>query len=331
MITVRNDDVNPYFNLALEEYLTRNMPLPDNCFMLWQNRPAIIVGRNQYAPDEINAEFVEQNQVAVVRRMTGGGAVYHDLGNLNYTFIVTGGGEAFLDFASFARPVVAALGRLGVKAEAEGRNDITIDGLKVSGTAQYQCRDRILHHGTLLFDSNLDNLTQALNVSADKIAGKGVASVRSRVTNIREHLPMDLSMEEFKLMLAATIPASMQVPIAEYFLTEEDFTHVDKLRRSKYEAWEWNYGELPAYNVRRQKRLDWGKVDVRLNVEGGLITGCRIYGDFFGTRSIAALEQLLTGTPYEESEILRVLAGADLPAYIHGFDAAAMIKLLFPS
>jgi lipoate-protein ligase A len=185
VINIINESVNPYYNLALEEYLLKETDPGDDLFMLWQNRPAIIVGRNQNTWDEINLDFVRKNNIAVVRRMTGGGAVYHDLGNLNFTFIARDRKEssAILDFARFARPVVDALRELGVPAEFSGRNDIVVDGAKVSGNAQYRYKDLVLHHGTLLFDSRIEDMVQALNVSKDKIASKGVASVRSRVAS----------------------------------------------------------------------------------------------------------------------------------------------------
>ncbi len=329
MLHVRNDSTNPYHNLALEEYLIRDLPAGDDCFMFWQNRPAIIVGRNQYTRDEINADFVNEHGVAVVRRMTGGGAVYHDLGNLNFSFIVNGREGAFLDFASFARPVVEALGRLGVRAEFGGRNDITISGLKISGNAQYLCKGRLLHHGTLLFDSDLDNLTQALNVSPDKIAGKGVPSVRSRVTNIREYLPAGVGLEEFRQALTDSVFAETGAPAAEYRLTEADRSFVDKLQGGKYEAWEWNYGEAPAFSVRRQQRFNWGKIDLRLNLEGELIRGCKIYGDFFGQEDVSALEQKLTNIPFREEQVRSILEGSDLSPYVHGLEPAGLLRLLF--
>lgn len=328
MINVINSSVNPYFNLALEEYLLKEMHLDEECFMLWQNRPAIIVGRNQNTWDEINLEFVKKNNVAVVRRMTGGGAVYHDLGNLNFTFIAPGRKEAAYDFARFARPVVLALKEMGVPAEFCGRNDIVVDGKKVSGNAQYRYNDLVLHHGTLLFDFQIENMVQALNVSKDKIASKGVASVRSRVANIREYLARPLSMDEFRESLIESISRTGASGLRNYILTEEDILRTEQLRESKYETWDWNFGASPPFGWRKSRRFDWGKVDVLLDIREGLIAGCRIYGDFFGSDDISPLEKCLVGLPYQEEAIRQALARVDLAQYINGLDQESMLGLM---
>lgn len=328
MIRVINESVNPYFNLALEEYLLKELDLGDDLFMLWQNSPAIIVGKNQNTWDEINQQFVKENGIAVVRRLTGGGAVYHDLGNLNFTFIARGQKTCHYDFEGFARPVVAALRSLGVAAEFSGRNDILVDGKKVSGNAQYRYGNSVLHHGTLLFDSDMNNLVRALNVSPEKLVTKGVASVRSRVTNIKEHLPRPLGMEEFKAALVRALFQAEGNQNAEYRLTEKDLARVEELVRTKYGTWEWNYGASPGYNLRRSGRFEWGKLDVLLDIRDGKIAGCKIYGDFFGKEEISGLEERLVGLPYQEAVLRQALAGAVLSSYISGLDVDSMIKLL---
>ncbi len=328
MIQVINDSINPYFNLALEEYLLKELDFKDDLFMLWQNSPAIIVGRNQNTWDEINHEFVKAKGIAVVRRLTGGGAVYHDLGNLNFTFIVRGQRTGHYDFESFARPVVAALRSLGVAAEFAGRNDILVAGKKVSGNAQYRHGDSFLHHGTLLFDSDMSNLVRALHVGQEKLVAKGVASVRSRVTNIKEHLPGPLEMEEFKAALVKAVFQEVGAQKAEYHLSERDFARVEDLVRTKYGTWEWNYGASPGYGLRKSGRFDWGKLEVLLDIRDGKIAGCKIYGDFFGKEEISGLEECLINLPFQEAALRRALEKADPSSYVNGLDVDSMVGLL---
>ena len=328
MIRVINNSLNPYFNLALEEYLLKEIDLRDDIFMLWQNRPAIIVGRYQNTWDEVNHTFVKENEIAVVRRLTGGGAVYHDLGNLNFTFITRGQKTGHYDFASFARPVVSALQTLGVAAEFAGRNDILVDGKKVSGNAQYRSGDSVLHHGTLLFNSEIDNLMRALQVSSEKFASKGVASVRSRVANIKDYLPEPLDIEDFKAALVQAIFQAEDGPNREYNLSAADLARVEELVKTKYGTWEWNYGASPGYELRKWGRFAWGKVELLLDLKDGLINSCRIYGDFFGEKDISQLERYLVNLPLEEEALRQAFDKIDLSDYISGLDSDSLIKLM---
>ncbi len=328
MIRVINESVNPYFNLALEEYLLKELDLGEDLFMLWQNSPAIIVGRNQNTWDEINHAFVEENKIAVVRRLTGGGAVYHDLGNLNFTFIARGQRTGDYDFESFAKPIVAALRSLGVAAEFAGRNDILVAGKKVSGNAQYRHGNSVLHHGTLLFDTDMNNLVRALHVSQEKLVSKGVASVRSRVTNIKEHLPHPLEMEEFKAALVKALFQAEGGQKAEYRLSGRDLARVEELVRTKYGTWEWNYGASPGYGLRKSGRFDWGKLEVLLDIRDGKIAGCKIYGDFFGREDISGLEECLINLPFQEAALRQALGKANLSSYVSGLDVDSMVRLI---
>ena len=241
---------DPAFNLAVEEYVFDYLPRDRMYVMLWQNDNAIIIGKNQNTLAEINEAYVKQQGIRVVRRLSGGGAVYHDMGNLNFTVIADAQGES-LNFGRFCALVVKTLQRLGVKAQINGRNDMTIDGKKFSGNAQYLRQGRVMHHGTILFDSNASVLANALQVDEAKIQAKGVKSVRGRVTNVRPCLPVDMTLPQFRQVLLDTILE--ENPGEEYVLTEKDLEMVEKLKRERYDTWAWNYGQSPACT----KRAEW--------------------------------------------------------------------------
>lgn len=310
MKEIINHSTDPYFNMAMEEYSIRQLPADDNYFMLWQNQPAVIIGRNQNTIEEINSSFVEEHGIKVVRRMSGGGAVYHDFGNLNFTFVVDEN-QDFANFDKFTRPVINALKRLGIEAENNGRNDLTIAGKKFSGNAQYKHRNRLLHHGTILFNSNIEMMVQALNPSPEKISSKGIKSVRSRVTNIYEHLPVPVTIEEFKQVLTEEV-FRLELAPAVYQLNESDRQKITELRNNKYVSWDWIYGTSPAYNVRKTANFSWGRIDIRLDVKRGLISGCKIFGDFFSPRDMDELESSLIGTKYREEDLTKRLVEIDL-------------------
>lgn len=324
---IESPSTDPYYNLALEQYVFDTIGQTEPIFMLWRNDNTIVVGRHQNTAEEINADFVRANGVKVVRRLSGGGAVYHDLGNLNFTFITDGGSGMGLDLHLFCQPVALALGELGVKAEISGRNDITIDGKKFSGNAQYKKNGRVMHHGTIMFDSNLDTVAQALQVSADKIASKGVKSVRSRVTNVRPYLKQDVTVETFKDLLARFILGSDQPERCE--LTAEDLAAVQALRDGQYATWEWNYGRSPKYDLRKERRVDGvGKLELFLRVENGRLAGLEARGDFFGEGAEGALTAALLGCKLEEEAILSALEGVDLQKHFHNLTAEEFCRLM---
>jgi len=325
MLYIRNDSVSPYYNLALEEYVLKNLGQEESFILLWQNEPSVIIGRFQNTIAEINTEYIEKNGINVVRRITGGGAVYHDLGNLNFSFIVSGS-QRNIDFRRFTEPVVKALAKMGVKAEHTGRNDITIDGKKFSGNAQYHYRDRILHHGTLLFNSRLENVQQALNVKPSKIETKGIKSVRSRVTNIIDYLENKISIYEFRDLLLTYL--FDEKPIREYKLTEEDQAGIKKLMQDKYLTWEWNYGSSPAFNLTKSERFACGEIEVRLNVNKGLIEACKIYGDFFSNEDIDELAAKFVGVRYKKEDLAALLEDIELNKYFGSLSQQEFLQLL---
>ncbi len=328
MIEIINTSVDPYFNLALEEYAIKEMDPKDDLFILWQDEPTVVVGRNQNTLEEINRDYIKQNNIHVVRRLSGGGAVYHDSGNLNFTFIVSEKQTTGFNFTRFTRPVIKALEELGINAEDNGRNDITIKGKKFSGNAQFRYHQRTLHHGTILFDSNLDDVSSALNANPEKIISKGVKSVRSRVTNISEWLAEPLSIYAFKNILNDTILREEEY-VEKHYLTEADLAAVNSLRESRYFRWEWNYGSSPPFNIQKTARFKWGNIDIRLLIKKGRILTCKIYGDFFASRDITGLENSLRGVFYKEEEIGALLNQIDIKTYLPAAETGEIIGLLF--
>jgi lipoate-protein ligase A len=325
MLYIRNDSNDPYFNMALEEYVIKSMDPSKEYFILWQNRPVVVIGKNQNAIEEVNLEYVRKNDIAVVRRLSGGGAVYHDLGNVNFTYVVDYRPEDFNSIERFARAVVKALEKLGVNAEFTGRNDITIDGRKISGNAQYLYKKRLLHHGTLLFDSDVTRLSQALNVKPQKISSKGVKSVKSRVANIREYLKEDISIEDFKELVVKYIFEVEGQPVTEYRLTPEDLNQITRLRNEKYATWEWNFGTSPEFDLTKSRRFDGGEVEVRINVRDGRVTAIKFYGDFLSMRDVSEVEEKLKGLRYREEDMREALGAMNLKEY---FGAISLEELM---
>ena len=315
---------DPYFNLALEEYVFERMDKSKSYFMLWQNDNTIVVGKYQNTAEEIDQAYVDAHHIRVARRLSGGGAVYHDKGNLNFTFIVDRADAPGLNFKIFVEPVIQALARFGVHAEFTGRNDLTIDGMKFSGNAQYARRGRLLHHGCIMLDSNLTSVADALRVKEAKFASKAVKSVRSRVTTINAHAPAPISMEDFKGALKECAMASGELEPCT--LTEEDLAAIRKLRDEKYATWAWNYGCSPAYDMRREMKFPAGLVTAHLSAEGGKIKAVRFYGDFFGGE-LGELEGAMVGLPLDGhlTEALEALRVGD---YMSGITAEELSRLL---
>ncbi|MFA5576871.1 MAG: lipoate--protein ligase [Tissierellaceae bacterium] len=324
-----NNSNDPSYNLAFEEYCFKQLDLKEDYVILWINGPAIIVGKNQNTLEEINQDYVDENGIRVVRRITGGGAVYHDLGNLNFSIISMSSGPETIDFKKYNIPIVKSLEKLGINSELSGRNDITIDGKKFSGIAQSVWKKRVLNHGTLLFDTKLDTLSKALNVKQDKIESKGVKSVRSRVTNIKPYMTKDVDIYGFRDLLLKSIFEMEGQEAIEHKLSEEDLRNIDKLYEEKYSSWEWNYGESPKFNYQNYKRFAFGSIDIRFNVVNGLIKDCKIYGDFFGTADVAILEEKLNGVKYEKTQVKKALENEGLEKYFGSLSLEEFMDLIF--
>ena len=326
MLYIRNDCTDPYFNLALEEYLF-SLDDETSYMLLWQNEPTIVIGKYQNTAEEVNSEYVKEKDIHVVRRITGGGAVYHDLGNLNYTFISKGTGKKEFDFGKFTMPIVKALAKLGIKAELSGRNDITIDGKKFSGNAQYVKYGKVLHHGTLLFNSQMEELTRALKVSPDKFQSKGIKSVRSRVTNISDYMSEAISIDAFKKLLLDFMHEE-DMELTEGKLSDIDLAEIDSLMRNKYMTWNWNYGFSPEFNVKQEQRFAGGKLEALIDVKQGVIHGIKFYGDFFGSENPEEIEVLLTGKRYMEDELRGVLSQLNINDYFKGITLDELLSCI---
>ncbi|OPH47201.1 lipoate--protein ligase [Paenibacillus ferrarius] len=333
MLFIDNEGItDPRINLAIEEYALRQLPSEESYLLFYINEPSIIIGKNQNTLEEINSEYVKSRNLHVVRRLSGGGAVYHDLGNLNFSFITKDDGNSFHNFQKFTEPVVAALGSLGVEAALTGRNDIQVGERKISGNAQFSTKGRMFSHGTLLFDSEIENVVSALKVSPDKIQSKGIKSIRSRVANIVELLNEPITMEEFRLKLLSFIFGVETDQIPTYTLTKEDWSRIHELSQERYQNWDWNYGKSPKSTVQNSKRFKGvGSVDVRLDIEEGRINQAKIYGDFFGAGDVAELEDILKGSRYEESALRERLAQVDMRRYFGALDLDSFTALLMLS
>jgi len=325
-----NGITDPYINLALEEYVLQNFGHEDTFLLFYINEPSIIIGKNQNSIEEINRDYVESNNIKVVRRLSGGGAVYHDEGNLNFSFITRAAGDSFHNFAKFTEPVVQALNALGVPAELVGRNDLLVEGRKISGNAQFATKGRMFNHGTLMFDSEIEHVVQALNVSKEKIESKGIKSIRSRVANISEYLTEPMTMEQFKEHILRSIFAVDDVKdVPTYELTEEDWQRVHEISENRYQRWEWNFGKSPAFNMKVSHKFPSGLLDVRLDVKKGIIENCKIYGDFFGIGEIADVEKALIGVRHERKAVERAIEHLDISHYLGKITKEEFINLIY--
>lgn len=321
-------DTDPRRNLALEQFVFENLDRGSSYCMLWQNHNSIIVGKNQNTSAEINIPYVNEHNISVVRRLSGGGAVYHDLGNLNFTFIKDTDKKDKIDFTGFCEPIQKALVSLGVPAMISGRNDMTIEGKKISGNAQYSKHNRTMHHGTLLYDSDLDMLSNALNVTNDKIESKGIKSVKSRVANIRPFMKTDMPIKEFWTSLKKYLFSSINME--EYKLTGAEQAEVDRLKEQRYSQWAWNYGASPSHNIRKVRRIEnCGKIEILLDIEKeGIIKNAHFFGDFFGTDDSDELAAILKGRRLEYNELHTIIKDVNISRFFHNTDTQTFLSLL---
>lgn len=334
---LRNPNTDPYYNMAFDEYALQQLALEEPLFYLWQNRPAVIIGLNQNAYAEVNLDYLRENDIVLVRRVTGGGAVYHDLGNLNYT-IVGKAKDLDRDYPEYTRHMLHALQALGIKAELSGRNDILVSGRKVSGYAKRVYKDRLMVHGTLMFDVDLEVLEQALNAPASKLASKGVASVRSRVMNLREQLPEVADIADFHAQLERYL--SCNYKDTEVQLSSDDLQKIEFSARNKFATPEWVFGtsgptspsaSSRTQKIKSQKRLPCGTVEVTLDIQDGYIVACLFGGDFIGNLPASSVSEALVGVRYEANALRQRLIPMNVATYFDGVNADSLLALLLPS
>ena len=323
-----NQITDATLNLALEEWAVRNLDLENEDYLLFYiNRNAIIIGKHQNTIEEINSNYVKAKDIQVVRRISGGGTVYHDDGNLNFSFLTKFSQDSIHNFKKFTEPVVKTLNELGVKAELNGRNDITVDGKKISGNAQFSNTKAMFSHGTVLFNSNLDDVVEALNVKIDKIESKGIKSIRSRVANISEYIKENMSIFDFREKLLKSIFGTTEnYPVLN--LRENQWKEVYELANTKYRNWDWNYGRSPEFNIQKINRFDFGQIDARIDVKDGVIQNIKIYGDFLAHGDTIEVESKLIGKKYKEDEMIEALKELDIKHHIGDISKGDFVKFL---
>jgi lipoate-protein ligase A len=298
-----DNEMRASYSFALEELIMTSPQLTEEYFLFWRTNPTLMIGRFQNTYNEINKKYVDENNVNVVRRNSGGGTIYTDGNCWQYSFITWKEAGKIKDFRLFTKPVIDALSKLGLNAEFSGRNDLLVDGKKFSGNAQCSFRDRFLHHGTILFDTNIDNLQNSITINEDKIISKGVTSIRDRVTNIKPYLNKEMSSIEFYSEFLKLISEKMEV----IFLSDDIFSDAKKIEKEKFLTFDWNYGKSPEFNITKSKRFFGGKIENHLFVQNGLITNCYISGDFFLDGDISIIQKAVIGTRYEKKELKNAL------------------------
>jgi lipoate-protein ligase A len=328
MIFVDNESViDPRLNLAIEEHLLRSQPMDEDILLFYINEPSIIIGRYQNALEEINRRYVEEHNIHVVRRLSGGGAVYHDLGNLCFSLITRGGKEDALNFKKFTAPVIKALVEMGIPAGLGRRNEILVDDRKISGNAIYNTKQGNVCHGTLLFNTDLSILWEALRVKPAKIQSKAIKSVRSQVANITEFLDEPMDMRAFRQTLLQKIFGGAR-EIPQYRLTLADWEAIHQLSVERYSRWEWNFGKSPAFSVQKTRRFACGEIDAHIDVQEGAIRSVKFYGAFTGRSEVAVLEGQLSGVRFDGKSLQAALEGIDVAVYFAGLSNAEFAEFL---
>jgi lipoate-protein ligase A len=326
MLCIHHHSTDPYFNIATDEFIFKNMQ--EDCFMLWRNDNAIIVGKHQNTLAEINVDYVKEKGIKVVRRLSGGGAVYHDLGNLNFTFTRTGENTEVVDFERYTKPIIEVLNNMGIPAKFEGRNDLTIEGRKFSGNAEHVFKNKVLHHGTILYSSEMKDVSGALKINPLKYKDRAVKSIPKRVTNVSNHMKQPMNLEDFTQRIMDHVLSTFE-GAQIYEFTESDLAQIQKIRDDKYSTWEWNFGHSPKYNFMQGARNQGGTLEVNLKVEKGIIKEAKFFGDFFGVANVNEIEEALKGSKHGQDEVQSVLAAFDLKKYFHKMSISDVMAVFF--
>lgn len=324
MIYINSHSTDANFNFALEKYCLYELDIADEYFLFWRTTPTLMIGKFQNALQEINRDYVRENEVNVVRRITGGGTIYTDMNGWQFSFITKKPQGKNIDFAHFTAPVLKALEAMGVHANLSGRNDLLIDGRKFSGNAQFKAKDVNLHHGSILFDTNIENMVRALTVADDKLVAKGIKSVRSRVTNVAEHLTETMTSEDFRDRMLATLTKDM----GTYELNDKDMARIQAIKAAQFDTWAWNYGNAPKFNITKEHRYAGGKLSVCSYVHKGCIQAIEFYGDFFEQKDLTTLKQGLIGCKYELGAVTKALEALEADTYIYKINAQDILSLI---
>ena len=326
MLCILSPYTNPYFNLASEEYLLKNFQ--EDLFLLYRNTPSIVVGKHQNTLAEINLPFVQEQEILVARRISGGGTVFHDLGNLIFAFFTSGKEGELVDYKRATLPILEALKEMGLEARLGKRNELLLKGLKISGTASHVFKQRVLHHGTLLFSSEMGKLSAALKSEKERFTDRAVKSVRSRVTNISNHLTEGMDMEMFQERILDHMLRTYK-DARIYQFSQTDIAEIKVLRDSKFSTWEWNFGYSPKYQFCKRISFKTGSLELHMNVEKGVIKDLKIVGDFTSMKDIVLLETLLVGTIHDPETIRNKLSDIDVSNYIRGLQNEELLSGMF--
>lgn len=325
MLCILSENTDPCFNLASEEVLLKSRT--EEYFLVYRNRPSVVVGKHQNTLSEINLPFVEEHGIIVVRRISGGGTVFHDLGNLNFAFITSGREGELVDYNRHTLPIIAALKEMGLAVSLGKRNELLLGQKKISGTASHVFKQRVLHHGTLLFSSGMTDLRGALKVKAGKFKDRAVKSVRSEVTNIRDHLVGKMEIDGFQKLLFESVSLSLGGTLYQY--SDKDIQQISALKETRFSTWEWNFGYSPRYQFTKTLVYGEGEISIQMNVDKGVITAINIEGDFLGSGDIHALEKLLAGTIHDPQTIRMRLSCIQVEEYIEGLGNELFLSGLF--
>lgn len=324
MKVIINQNTDPHFNLSVEEYIIKNYDLEEDIIMLWRNDRTVVIGRNQNPYNEVNLEYLKANGITLARRLSGGGAVYHDLGNLNYT-IFTKEKNAFNNYKKFCMVIIETLKYFGIEANFEGRNDIYIDGAKFSGNAQYFYQDKMFHHGTILFAVDLNVLSKVL-VSKEKYEDKAVKSNKSKVVNLKE-INSSITIEAVIETLITKVLKLKKEDL--YVLNENELKEVEKIKNERFGLWEWNYGKNFSFQKIKKTKFKGGTIELTFEVKNGLINNVKVYGDFFGVKTNSDLEELLINKPYNKDYIGKLFREEKVDNYFYLITSNEIIDLLF--
>lgn len=326
VLSINGEHTDPFFNLAAEEYLLKRFK--QDALFFYRNSPSVIVGKHQNTLAEINLSFVREKGIKVARRISGGGAVYHDLGNLNFSFITTGTEGDLVNYKRFTRPVIEMLGELGLEVRLGERNELLLKEWKISGTASHVYKQRVLHHGTLLFSAEMNDLSHALKVKSEQFSDRAVKSIPSKITNISEHIVEKMDIVSFQNRIHDHILSTVD-GAEPYRFNDQDLNEINALRESKFSTWEWNFGYSPRYQFNKHLKFKSGNISLHLNVEKGVIREVHIGGDFMSTKDIHALERVIVGTIHDPETLRMRLSGIEVTDYISGLENEELLSGMF--